>query len=92
MASFLHCSPYSYCSSNYSDSNSCCSLGLLKALAKSNGNLFAIASKSEKSDNYCYCDSWKNDNYKETNTEKSIQYSTIHSYPESKMYILSFDF
>ena len=37
MASFLYCFPYSYRS-----------FSLLKALAKSNGNLFAIAFKSEK--------------------------------------------
>ena len=43
MASFLFCFPYSYRSSNYCDSNSCRSFMLLKALAKSNGNLFAIA-------------------------------------------------
>ena len=48
MASFLYCFPYSYRSSNYYDSNSCRSFTLLKALAKSNGNLFAIAFKSEK--------------------------------------------
>ena len=48
MASFLYCCPYSYRSSNYCDSNSCRSFTLLKALAKSNGNLFAIAFKSEK--------------------------------------------
>ena len=49
MASFLYCFPYSYYSSNYCDSNSCRSFMLWKALAKSNGNLFAIAFKSEKS-------------------------------------------
>ena len=48
MASFLYCFPYSYCSCNYCDSNSCRSFTLLKALAKSNGNLFAISFKSEK--------------------------------------------
>ena len=48
MASFLYCFPYSYRSSNYCDSNSCRSFTLLKALAKSNGNLFAIAFKGEK--------------------------------------------
>ena len=37
MASFLYCFPYSYRS-----------FTLLKALAKSNGNLFAITFKSEK--------------------------------------------
>ena len=42
MASFLYCFPYSYRSSN------CCSFTLLKALAKSNCNLFAIAFKSDK--------------------------------------------
>ena len=48
MASFLYCFPYSYRSSNYCDSNSWSSYTLLKALAKSKGNLFAIAYKSEK--------------------------------------------
>ena len=48
MASFLYCFPYCYHSSNYCDSNSCRSFTLLKALAKSNGNLIAIAFKSEK--------------------------------------------
>ena len=41
--SVLHCIPYSYRSSNYCDSNSWSSFTLLKALAKSNGNLIAIA-------------------------------------------------
>ena len=48
MASFLSCFPYSYRSSNHCDSNSCHSFMLLKSLAKSNGNLFAIAFKSKK--------------------------------------------
>ena len=48
MASFLYCIPYSYRSSNYCDRNSCRSFTLLKALAKSNDNIFAIAFKSEK--------------------------------------------
>ena len=48
MASFLYCFPYSYRSSNYCDSNSCRSFTLLKALAKSSGNLIAITFKSEK--------------------------------------------
>ena len=43
MASFLYCFPYSYRSSNYCDSNICRSFTLLKALAKSKCNLFAIA-------------------------------------------------
>ena len=43
MASFMYCLPYSYCSTNYSDY-----FTLLKAIANSNSNLFAIASnKSE---------------------------------------------
>ena len=48
MAYFLYCFTYSYRSSNYCDSNSCQSFTHLKALAKSNGNLIAIAFKSEK--------------------------------------------
>ena len=48
MASFLFCFPYRYCSYNYCDSNSYCSFTLLKVLAKSKGNLFAIAFKSVK--------------------------------------------
>ena len=63
MASFLYCFPYSYRSSNYCDSNSFRSFALLKALAKSIGNLFAIAFKS---DNYRYRDSWKSDNFNTT--------------------------
>ena len=35
MAVFLHCFPYSYCSSNYYISNNDCSFTLLKAKAKS---------------------------------------------------------
>ena len=41
MASFLYCSSYSY-------RDSCHSFRILKALAKSKGNIFAIASESEK--------------------------------------------
>ena len=48
MASFLYFFPYSYRSSNNCNSNSCRSFTLLKALAQSNGNLIAIAFKSEK--------------------------------------------
>ena len=48
MTSFLYCFPYIYRSSNYCDSNSCRSLTLLKALAKSNGNLITIAFNSKK--------------------------------------------
>ena len=48
MASFLYCFLYSYRTSNYCESNSCRSFTLLKALAKSIGNLIAIAFKSEK--------------------------------------------
>ena len=68
MASFLYCFPYSYRPSNYCDSNSCRSFTLLKALAKSNGNLFAIAFKS---DNYRYRDSWKSDNFRESYEKRS---------------------
>ena len=39
---------YSYCSRNYCDSNSCCSFMLVIAIEKSNGNLFGIASKTER--------------------------------------------
>ena len=48
MASFLHCFPYSYCSSNYCNSNHRRSFSLLKAIAKSNAILFAMASKIKK--------------------------------------------
>ena len=60
MGSFLYCFPYSYRSSNYCDSKICRSFTLLKALAKSNGILFA-----RKSDNYRYRDRWKSDNFRE---------------------------
>ena len=46
--SFLYCFPYSYSSSNYCDSDSCCSFTLLKVLAKSKSTHNAIAFKSEK--------------------------------------------
>ena len=59
MASFLYCFLYS-----------CRSLTLFKALAKSNINLFAIAFKSEKSDNYRYRDSLKSDNFRERAVKK----------------------
>ena len=38
MASFLYCFLYNYFSSNYCNSNSCCSFTLLKAIAKSYQN------------------------------------------------------
>ena len=34
----------------------------LKAMAKSNGNLLAIAYQMKKSENYCYENSWKSKN------------------------------
>ena len=76
---FLYCSPFSYHSSNYWNSNSCRSFTVLKALAKSNGNLFVIAFKSEKererarkSGNYRYRyhDSWNSDNFRESHQKK----------------------
>ena len=54
MASFLYSSPYSYCSSNYRDSNSCLSFSLLKEISPL---------RARKGDNYCYRDSWKSNNY-----------------------------
>ena len=47
---FFYCSPFSYCSANYCDSNNCRSFTLLNMVAKSNGNLFAIAFIAFKSD------------------------------------------
>ena len=49
MASNLYCCPNSYSSSNYSNSNSFRSFTLLNVIAKSIGNLSAIATKSVKS-------------------------------------------
>ena len=46
MASFLHCYPYSYHSSNYRDS--CCSFSILKMIAKSKEKNIVIAFKCEK--------------------------------------------
>ena len=75
MASFLYCFPYSYCSSNYCDSNSCRFFTLLKALAKSNSNLFAIAYKSEKERQVIFSLSpiraRKSNNFKERAIKKS---------------------
>ena len=79
MACFLYCFPYSSRSSNYCDSNSCRSFMLLKALAKSNCNLFAIAFKSEKepskkkqrTDNKKDAKRIKSDNFTRNNREKS---------------------
>ena len=70
MATFLYCFPYSYRSPNYCDSNSCRSFTLLNALAKGNGNLFAIAFKS---DNYRYLDSWKSDTFREIAIKKEAK-------------------
>jgi hypothetical protein len=64
---FSYFFPYSYRSSNYCDSNTCRYFTLLKALAKSKGNLFAIAFKS---DNYRYRDSWKSHNFRERAIKK----------------------
>ena len=47
------------------DSNSCRSFTLL-ALEKSNGH------------NYCYCNSWKSDNFRESNQEKKQISDTIN--------------
>ena len=52
MAYFLYCSPYSYRSSNYRDSDSCHSFSILRVIAKSKQKLFA---------------SWKSDNYRKEN-------------------------
>ena len=42
-------------------------LGRPRQILKSKGNIFAITFKS---DNYCYCDSWKSDNYRKGNKGK----------------------
>ena len=65
MASFLYCFPCS-----------CCSVTLLKAPAKSNGNLFDITFKLRKSDNYCYCDSWKSDYFRKRDIKKKQRTDT----------------
>ena len=57
MVSFLYCSPNSYCTSNYCNSDSCRSFRLLKALTKSNGILIAIRERN---------------NFRESNQEMSI--------------------
>ena len=75
IASFLYCFPYSYRSSNYCSSNSCRSFTLLKALAKSNGNIIAIAFKSEKER-----DSWKSDNFIKEAIKKAIIFSPTVSW------------
>ena len=54
MAYFLYCFPYSYRSSKYCDSNSCRSLTLLKALAKSKSTHIAIASRARRSNNFTF--------------------------------------
>ena len=84
MASFLYCFPYSYRSSSYCNSNSFRSFTLLKALAKSNGNLFAIAivgraitlerepsKKEERTDTKKDEKRIKSDNFTRSNREKS---------------------
>ena len=73
IASLLYCFPYNYRSSNYCDSNSCRSYTLLKALAKSSGNLIAIAFKSEKERNYRYRDSWKSENFRKEANKKEAK-------------------
>ena len=65
LASFLNCFSYCRCD-NLCDSNCCRSFALLKTIAKSIRNIFAIASKSE---NYRYCDSCKSDNFRESSQE-----------------------
>ena len=46
---------------------------LSKARAISIPFVFAIDFKSDKRDNYSYCDSWKSDNYTGSNTEKKLR-------------------
>ena len=49
MTSFLYCSSYSYCASNYRDKDSCHSFLVLKvAITKCKGKLIAVAFKSKK--------------------------------------------
>ena len=73
MGSFLYCFPYSCLSSNYCDINSFHFFTLLKALAKRNGNLFAIALRARKSDNYRFRVSWKRDNFRERAIKKEAK-------------------
>ena len=69
MSSFFVLRSYGYHSSNYFNSNSCRSCTLLKAIAQSAENLTVVSSKS-KSENYCYCDSLKSDNFGENQEKK----------------------
>ena len=71
---------HSYRSSNYCDSNSCRSFTLLKVLAKSNGNLMAIAitkkretskKKKQRTDTKKDAKRIKSDNFTRGNGEKS---------------------
>ena len=82
MVNFLCCSTFSYRSSNFTVAKVVelnlfalffvyvdCFMAsfILKSLAKKNGNLFAIVSKSGKSDNYRCRDS---ETFRESNQEK----------------------
>ena len=80
MASFLYCFPFSYRSSNYCDSNSCRSCTLLKALAKSNGNLIAIAFKS---------DSCKSDNFRERAIKKEAKNQKVPKRMQKRLKVIT---
>ena len=64
---------YSHYSTNYRCSDSCCSFSILKAIAKSKGELIAIAFKSN---NYRHCNCWKSNKYRKGNKgEKQRNYA-----------------
>ena len=91
MTSFLYCFPYSYCSSNYCDSNNCRFFTLLKAIAKSKSTHIAIAFKIERERAiiilFLFAIAFKSDNYRGSNREKSnfaiaiLEKFSIWTYP-----------
>ena len=69
---FLKC--YTDHSSNFSNSNSCCSFFNIKAIAKRKTK--KISSQSKKS--YRNCDCWNTDNNRESNQEKKQRTKTTN--------------
>ena len=73
----------SYRSSNYCNSNSCRYFTFLKVLAKVIVIFMLSPLRARKSNKYCYCDSWKSNNFRKQAIKKKAKNFSNISYIDS---------
>ena len=84
-----NCSPYSYRSFNYCNSDSCRSSSLIK----SKGNFITIPFRARKSDNYCYRNISQRNNYRQRNEAKKAKKNKSNNFSRNnrEKYTTHFD-